>query len=91
MSQPTPPNPISLTDDQLSTVMRATEPLDPHRRSAFLSALAQMLRSEPQPIGDGALGRAIRQLQHEFHDPLSVAAGPLQAKSRRRTVGAPIA
>jgi hypothetical protein len=70
----TAPKPISLTDDQLSTVMKAAEPLDPHRRSAFLVALATMLRSEPQPVGDGSLGRAIRFLQHEFRDPMCVAA-----------------
>jgi hypothetical protein len=43
-------------------VMRA-EPLDPQRRSAFLVALAQLLRSERQPVGDGSVGRCIRQLQ----------------------------
>jgi hypothetical protein len=34
-----PPPPISLTDDQLRAVMRATEVLEPYRRSAFLVAL----------------------------------------------------
>jgi hypothetical protein len=86
----TEPRPISLSDDQLSTVMKAAAPLDPHRRSAFLVALATMLRSEPQPIGDGSLGRAIRQLQPTFHDPLSVGSPMAEPRSRRR-VGAPIA
>jgi hypothetical protein len=54
----TAPRAISLTDDQLSAVFRATEPLEPIRRSAFLVALATMLRSEPTPLGHGSLGRA---------------------------------
>jgi hypothetical protein len=91
MSKPTAPKPISLSDDQLSTVMRATEPLAPHRRSAFLVALAAMLRSEPQPIGDGSLGRAIRSLQVEFRDSMCVASLPLPSHARsRRRVGAAI-
>jgi hypothetical protein len=85
----TKPNPISLTDDQLSTVMKAAEPLDPARRSAFLVALASMLRSEPQPVGDGSLGRAIRALQHEFRDPMCVGTS-LPIHSRRK-VGSAIA
>jgi hypothetical protein len=85
----TKPRPISLTDEQLMTVMCATEPLDPQRRSAFLVALAQMLRSEPQ-IGDGVVFRCIRALQPTFHDSMSVSLPMSQARSRRK-VGAPIA
>jgi hypothetical protein len=88
----TKPNnpPISLSDHQLSMVMTAAAPLDPHRRSAFLVALATMLRSEPQPIGDGSLGRCIRRLQPEFHDPLSIASNsrPL-VRGRSKLVDAP--
>src|SRR3974390_393243 len=70
----TAPKPISLTDDQLSTVMKAAAPLDPRRRGAFLIALAALLRSEPQPVGDGSLGRRIRQLQHQFPASMGGAA-----------------
>jgi hypothetical protein len=88
----TAPNPISLTDEQLSTVMKAAEPLDPHRRSAFLAALAQMLRGEPQPVGDGSLGRAIRKLQPEFHDSMGVSSLQLSQTPRsRRKVGEALA
>jgi hypothetical protein len=50
-----------------------------------------MLRSETQPVGDGALGRAIRRLQPEFHDPLSVGLPMAQSARSRRRVGEPIA
>jgi hypothetical protein len=81
------PRRISLTDDQLATVMKAAEPLDPHRRSAFLVALAALLRGEPQPVGDGSLGRAIRELQHEFRDPMCIGPG-MPVRSKRRVGGA---
>jgi hypothetical protein len=83
MPKPKPTPPISLSDDQLAAVMRATEVLEPYRRSAFLVALAQLLRSEPQPVGDGSLGRAIRQLQHEFRDPMNIAGSTPQTRYHR--------
>ena len=81
---------ISLSDDQLSMVMHAAEPLDPAMRSAFLAALAALLSTAGE-IGDGTIGRAIRELRHEFHQPLSVSrSGQVREKSRRK-VGTAIA
>jgi hypothetical protein len=77
-----PGRPIALTDDQLSRVMQACEVLEPHARSAFLVALAQLLRSQPV-IGDGALHRCIRDLMPQFHEPLGVNRNPMP-RSRRR-------
>jgi hypothetical protein len=65
MPAPTPPRPISLTDSQMDMVLNACAPLQQVDRPAFLEALAVMLRSSPE-IGDGTLGRALRDLQHEF-------------------------
>jgi hypothetical protein len=56
------PEPISLSDEQLSVVTRFAEPLAPPDRSAFLAALANTLRHEPRPVGDGAVHRAVREL-----------------------------
>jgi hypothetical protein len=56
------PKPINLSDEQLSHVTRLAEPLAPHDRSAFLAALAQLLRHEPQPLGDGVVFRSAREL-----------------------------
>jgi hypothetical protein len=61
------PKPISLSDEQFSHVMRLCEPLAPPDRSAFLAALVVLLRSEPQPLGDGAVFRAARQLLATGH------------------------
>ena len=71
------PKPINLSDEQLSHVTRLAEPLAPHDRSAFLAALAQLLRHEPQPLGDGVVFRSARQLLSTGHYKLNstVATG----------------
>jgi hypothetical protein len=84
---PISPEPLSLSDQQMSAVMRACEPILPPDRSAFLSALATLLRGEIQPLGDGVLFRAIRSLQREFFRPPSVSHDP---KGARKVVGPPI-
>jgi hypothetical protein len=82
-------SPLSLSDDQMSAVFRACEPLLPPDRSAFLIALAQLLRSEPQ-LGDGVVFRAVRSLQREFFRPPTINAGGT-AHHNRKSVGEPIA
>jgi hypothetical protein len=42
-------------------VMAAAEPLPPDDRSSFLEAVAAALRD--REIGDGTIGRAIREVQ----------------------------
>lgn len=49
-------------------MVQACEPLLPTDRSAFLVALANLLRNEAT-IGDGTVHRAIRSLQREFWQP----------------------
>lgn len=72
---PTAPMPISLSDDELSFVMRITEPLPPSDRSAYLHALAKLLRQEPV-IGPGVLCRLAKDLLREFWRPPAVTNGP---------------
>ena len=59
--------PIALTDAQLAAVMRACEPLAPRDRGAFLEAVADALHG--REIGDGTIGRAIRETQAKYWDP----------------------
>ena len=67
----TPPNPISLSDAQLTAVMNAAAVLHPADRDPFLRALAHRLRGEL--IGDGNLARAIREtLSSGFFKPPTV-------------------
>jgi hypothetical protein len=57
-----PALPISLTDASLTQICQLTRPLAAEARSAFLEALAEELRDEPQPVGDGCVARAARTL-----------------------------
>lgn len=63
------PYPLSLSDAQYSAVYTACQPLLPNDRGPFLVALAELLRTEAQPVGDGAVHRAIKSLQREFWRP----------------------
>jgi hypothetical protein len=60
--------PVAVTDEQLSMIYRAAEPLLPPDRLAFLAALADRLRGEPI-VGDGSIARAIRELQRQCFRP----------------------
>jgi hypothetical protein len=60
--------PLSLSDQQLTALMTAARPLQPLERSAFLAALAVLLRGRDE-VGDGELYRSIKQLQREHFKP----------------------
>jgi hypothetical protein len=81
--------PVSLSDDQLSHVTRLAEPLAPHDRSAFLAALANLLRQElTQPVGDGVLHRHARALlsSGSYKRADSLAAGAAR-QARHQAAG----
>jgi hypothetical protein len=75
--------PLALSDEQLTAVYAACQPLSPQDRDPFLRALAALLREERE-IGDGVVARAIRALQREFFRPPTGTAGP---QPHRRHVG----
>jgi hypothetical protein len=49
--------PISLSDESLTSLTQMLRPLQPAARVAFMSALAEELQYEAQPVGDGVLHR----------------------------------
>src|SRR5262249_50265133 len=59
---------LNLTDDQQSAVYRATQPLEPPDRAAFLRTLAERLANIDDP-GDGQVFLLIRELQKSFFVP----------------------
>jgi hypothetical protein len=81
------PGPISLSDEQLSVVTRLAEPLAPPDRSAFLAALAQLLRHEPQPLGDGVVFRSAKQLLATGHYSRSTMVAVGTAAPRHQAAG----
>lgn len=60
--------PIALTDEQLSAVMAAAQPLALADRSAFLEDVAAALAALPT-IGDGVVGRVVREVQSKYFHP----------------------
>jgi hypothetical protein len=81
--------PISLSDQQLDAVYAACRPLLQADRDRFLRALANVHADGPQPPGDGALWRAIKDLQREYFRPPAVAAN--REAVHRPVRGEPIA
>jgi hypothetical protein len=59
---------ISLTDDELTAVMRAAQPIAVDRRDEFLQRVASSLRDCVE-IGPGSVHRAIAEAQQKFFDP----------------------
>jgi hypothetical protein len=62
------PKPLALTDDQMTAIMHAAQPLAPNDRGAFLEAVAQVLQGQAV-IGDGTVHRAIAATQRAHFDP----------------------
>ena len=65
--------PLALTDEQLTAVMHAAEPLAVGDRDAFLRDVAAALRG--RQLGDGMVYRTIAQVQRHY-DPPVLTAGP---------------
>jgi hypothetical protein len=68
MPEPTRPNPISLSDEQMQMVLDTAEPLQRVDRGRVLENVAARLRHE-QLIGDGAVSRACREAFREVFRP----------------------
>src|SRR3954454_21546148 len=70
--------PIALTDNQMTAIMRAAEPLQPDDRGPFLERVAARLQAIE--IGDGSVGRVCRELQRD---------SPAVGRSAHRQIWAP--
>jgi hypothetical protein len=83
------PKPLQMSDDQLTAILRAAEPLQPHDRGPFLEAVAALLQG--CEIGDGAVARAAREAQRRFlHPPQDTGlqhAPKFYSKPRANDVG----
>ena len=71
---------LRLSDDQLTQIFRAAQPLQVRDRNAFLEAVAERLRNCPEP-GDGQVFRAVAEAQKMFFSP------PLEVEGGRRISG----
>jgi hypothetical protein len=62
------PEPLCLSDEQITTIMQLARPLLPDQRTAFLEMLATRLDG-CRELGDGAIYRLCRELQREYFEP----------------------
>jgi hypothetical protein len=77
------PQPIALTDEEMSAILAASHPLSPDARGPFLEACARELSALPM-VGDGAVHRVIMQVQRQHFDPPDLARGHVPRWSSRR-------
>jgi hypothetical protein len=62
---------IALSDQQISHILLACRPLQPQERLSFLAGLFELLLNRRGEIGEGELGRTLRDLQHQHFTPPS--------------------
>jgi hypothetical protein len=67
-----PDRPLRLTDDQLTAVLRAAEPLAVGDRGAFLQDVAAALQG--QELGDGTVYRVVAQVLRGYYEPPILSA-----------------
>jgi hypothetical protein len=74
--------PIPLTGSQFLAVVNAAAALCPVDRDPFLIAVAAGLQG--QPIGDGTIGRIVREVQLRFPHPEVEPLPPRWARDKPR-------
>ena len=57
---------VTLTDAQQDAILNVARPLQPSERVAFMAALAELLAGRRHSLGDGELGRMLRDLQRRI-------------------------
>jgi hypothetical protein len=62
---------VIITDTQRDAITSAAKPLQPTERQAFLGDLFEtlLMRRSREQVGDGELGRTLRELQHRYFEP----------------------
>jgi hypothetical protein len=75
------PEPLCLSDEQITTVMSLARPLSPDQRSRFLEMLAAKLNGQRE-IGDGTLYKICAELQRQVFTPPQFVTDSGANKSR---------
>ena len=63
---------IALSDSQIAQILLTTLPLQPQERAGFMAALLEALLMCRDDVGDGELGRLLRDLQRRYFTPPSL-------------------
>lgn len=73
--------PLKLSEDQMMTLLAASNPLPADVRAAFLEHCAQEIAALPE-VGDGVLHRVVARVQKLYFDPPLAHAPGLKSKYR---------
>jgi hypothetical protein len=60
---------LALSDTQVDHIMLVSGPLQPKERTRFMAALFETLLNYREQVGDGELGRLLRDLQRQHFTP----------------------
>jgi hypothetical protein len=63
---------LALLDQQVDHIQLVSRPLQPTERAAFLATLFEQLLSYREQVGDGELGRLLRDLQRRHFTPPAI-------------------
>jgi hypothetical protein len=63
---------LALSDKQVDHILLASRPLQPRERREFMARLFEDLLNRREEIGEGELGRLLRDLQRRYFQPPSV-------------------
>jgi hypothetical protein len=77
-----PPMSISLTDAQTDAITNLARPLAPAERAGFFAELFETLLMRRNEVGDGELGRLLRDLHCRYFRPPSDAEAGLHRMPR---------
>jgi hypothetical protein len=77
------PTPISLTETQFLAIVNASAALCPADRDGFIAAVAAALQGQTI-VGDGTIGRVVRDCQLKFPHPEVERVPPRWARDKPR-------
>jgi hypothetical protein len=79
---------LALTDSQITTITNLARPLAPSERSGFLAELFETLLMRRDEVGDGELGRLLRDLHYRhFRPPTNASACVGERAEAQREAG----
>jgi hypothetical protein len=78
---------LALSDAQINHILLTTRPLQPRERQEFMAQLLEDLLNRRDEIGEGELGRLLRDLQRRYFTPPTVDARETARAMDSRSLG----
>jgi hypothetical protein len=61
--------PLQFSDEEMDLLLSLSQPIEPWRRTEFLTAVAAELEASGEMDGPGVVHRVARQVQRKFWEP----------------------